>query len=59
MRMAAAGRRALGQLAGDPPQVELVAEDLRAALRAVDLLAGKVDVEAVLDVVFSSFCIGK
>ncbi len=40
-------------------QEELVAEDLRAALRSLDFLTGKVDVEAVLDMVFSSFCLGK
>ena len=31
----------------------------RAALRALDFLVGAVDVEAVLDVVFQSFCLGK
>ncbi|HRO12163.1 tRNA uridine-5-carboxymethylaminomethyl(34) synthesis GTPase MnmE [Amaricoccus sp.] len=41
------------------PRVELVAEELRAALRALDFLVGAVDVEAVLDVVFQSFCLGK
>lgn len=41
------------------PAVELVGEDLRSALRALDFLIGKVDVEAVLDVVFRSFCLGK
>lgn len=38
---------------------ELVAEDLRTALTALGRATGRVDVEAVLDVVFSSFCIGK
>ena len=37
----------------------LVAEDLRGALRALDVLVGKTDVEAVLDVVFAGFCLGK
>ena len=41
------------------PQVELAAEELRAALRALDFLVGRVDVEAVLDVIFASFCLGK
>ena len=40
-------------------QTELVAEELRAALRAVDFLVGRVDVEAVLDVIFRNFCLGK
>ncbi len=39
--------------------LELAAEELRAALRALDFLVGKVDVEAVLDVIFQSFCLGK
>ncbi|CEJ16223.1 tRNA modification GTPase MnmE [bacterium YEK0313] len=38
---------------------ELVAEDLRTGLNALGRATGRVDVEAVLDVVFSSFCIGK
>jgi tRNA modification GTPase len=38
---------------------ELAAEDLRLAARAVGRIAGRVDAEAVLDVVFGSFCIGK
>jgi len=38
---------------------ELAAEDLRLAARALARVAGRVDVEDVLDVVFASFCIGK
>ncbi len=38
---------------------ELAAEDIRHASRAVSQVSGQVDVEDVLDVVFSSFCIGK
>ncbi len=38
---------------------ELRAEALRAALRALGRLTGTVGVEAVLDLVFSEFCIGK
>ncbi len=38
---------------------ELAAEEMRQALRALDALVGRVDVENVLDVIFSSFCIGK
>ena len=37
----------------------LVAESLRLALRALGRLAGTVDVEDVLDRIFSRFCIGK
>lgn len=39
--------------------VDLVAEDLRSAMRAVDSLVGRIDVEQVLDEIFSCFCIGK
>lgn len=41
------------------PHWELVAEDLRLALRALDGLVGRVDVEDVLGRIFASFCIGK
>jgi tRNA modification GTPase len=47
--------RALDQ--GDAP--ELAAEDVRSALAALGRIVGRVDVEAVLDLVFSAFCIGK
>jgi tRNA modification GTPase len=39
--------------------LELVAEDLRLAARALQRLAGAVDVEELLDLIFSRFCIGK
>lgn len=38
---------------------ELLAAEVRKALRSVDELVGKVDVEDLLDEIFSSFCIGK
>lgn len=38
---------------------ELKAEDLRLALRALGRIAGRVDVEDVLDLIFKEFCIGK
>ncbi|WP_281299930.1 MULTISPECIES: tRNA uridine-5-carboxymethylaminomethyl(34) synthesis GTPase MnmE [unclassified Iodidimonas] len=37
----------------------LAAEDIRMAARAVGRITGRVDVESMLDIVFSSFCIGK
>ncbi len=37
----------------------LIAEELRCALRAFDRLSGRCDVEALLDRIFGSFCIGK
>ncbi len=38
---------------------ELVAEDLRLALRDLGRITGKVDVEDLLDMVFHDFCVGK
>jgi tRNA modification GTPase len=40
-------------------QTELVAEEVRIAIRALERLVGRVDVEDVLDQLFASFCIGK
>ncbi|GHC51700.1 tRNA uridine-5-carboxymethylaminomethyl(34) synthesis GTPase MnmE [Neogemmobacter tilapiae] len=40
-------------------RAELIADDLRQGLRALESLVGKVDVEDYLDEIFSSFCIGK
>lgn len=44
-------------VAGGP--LELIAEEIRLAARAVGEITGRVDVEHVLDRLFSSFCIGK
>ncbi|MBX9699649.1 MAG: tRNA uridine-5-carboxymethylaminomethyl(34) synthesis GTPase MnmE, partial [Acetobacteraceae bacterium] len=41
------------------PLPELRAEALRAALQALGRITGRVGVEAVLDLVFGEFCIGK
>ena len=58
--------RAIGHLddasagLGQPDSMtDMIAEDLRSAIRAVDSIVGRVDVEQVLDEIFSSFCIGK
>lgn len=40
-------------------RVELAAEGLRSAIRALEMLVGRVDVEHLLDEIFASFCIGK
>lgn len=45
--------------AGEARLPELAAESLRAALRALGRLTGRVEVEQVLDAVFRDFCIGK
>jgi len=41
------------------PAVELLAEDLRLAVRAIGRITGRVDVEDLLDIIFREFCIGK
>jgi tRNA modification GTPase len=41
------------------PLPELVAEDLRFAMRALARITGTFDVEDLLDIVFRDFCIGK
>jgi len=47
------------RLKTDPEHAELIAEDMRGAIRALESLVGRVDVEHLLDEIFSSFCIGK
>jgi tRNA modification GTPase len=39
--------------------LELVAEDVRLAARALDRITGRIDPEQVLGRIFSTFCIGK
>ena len=43
----------------DHSRVELAAEHLRRAVRALDALVGRVDVDDLLGEIFASFCIGK
>lgn len=47
------------ELEGGSGRVELAAELIRQGIRALDSLVGRVDVEDLLDEIFSSFCIGK
>jgi len=51
-------RRAREGLEGGIP-LELPAEDLRLASRALGRIVGRVDVEELLDVIFREFCLGK
>ena len=41
------------------PLPEMVAEDVRLAVRALGGITGRVDVEDLLDIIFRDFCIGK
>ncbi|HEC91197.1 MAG TPA: tRNA uridine-5-carboxymethylaminomethyl(34) synthesis GTPase MnmE [Alphaproteobacteria bacterium] len=55
-------RAALGRFfeaANEGKGPEIAAEELRLAQRALGRITGRVDVEDLLDVIFSDFCIGK
>lgn len=57
------GKTSLGAakdlLMRDPDCYDLAAEEIRSAIRSLELLIGRVDVENLLDEIFSSFCLGK
>lgn len=42
-----------------PNYYDIAAEELRRAIRALESLVGRVDVENLLDEIFASFCLGK
>ena len=50
---------AMAEVRRGSARAELAAAELRIALRALEALVGRVDVENLLDEIFSSFCIGK
>ena len=50
---------AQAEVLGKATRVELAADQLHRAIRALDSLLGRVDVEDLLDEIFASFCIGK
>ncbi|ARE83541.1 tRNA modification GTPase MnmE [Roseovarius mucosus] len=50
---------ALELLSYGEASAEVAAEELRVAIRALDSLVGRIDVEMVLDEIFASFCLGK
>ena len=60
-RIAYADALAALERALDPAQgeLELVAEDLRLAARALERIAGRIDVEDVLGEIFKRLCVGK
>lgn len=51
--------QAFGELLCAQPRADIVAEHLRHAIRALDSLIGRVDVEDLLGEIFARFCIGK
>lgn len=50
---------AAGILELGPDHYEICSEEIRSGIRALDSLIGHVDVESILDEIFSSFCLGK
>jgi len=38
---------------------DITAEEIRTAIRALDSLVGRIDIENILDEIFASFCLGK
>ncbi len=57
----AAEALAAGQtvLESGPDMYDIAAEELRTAIRALESLVGRIDVETLLDEIFASFCLGK
>jgi tRNA modification GTPase len=50
---------AMSVLEHGPEHYDIAAEELRHSIRALEALVGRIDVENLLDVIFSSFCLGK
>ncbi|MFK7868197.1 MAG: tRNA uridine-5-carboxymethylaminomethyl(34) synthesis GTPase MnmE [Roseobacter sp.] len=47
-------------LVGEGPELyDIAAEELRSAIRSLEIVVGRIDVETLLDEIFSSFCLGK
>ena len=51
--------RVLELLRADPLPFELASQELYFALSELDFVFGRIDIESVLDEIFSSFCLGK
>jgi len=47
------------QAMGEGSELELAAEDVRLAARALDRITGRIDPDHVLGRIFATFCIGK
>lgn len=50
---------ALVQIGVGPDQYDIAAEEIRVAIRSLETVVGRVDVENLLDEIFASFCLGK
>ena len=60
MEAALSGLGTAGEMLDEGPwRYDLVSEEIRAVIRSLEALVGRVDVENLLDGIFSRFCIGK
>ncbi len=60
MRRGASSLQRVRQMVSEADSdIDLVAEELHTAIRALDSLVGQIDIESVLDEIFASFCLGK
>ncbi|QEW22872.1 tRNA modification GTPase MnmE [Marinibacterium anthonyi] len=60
MERAASGLSAAQSVLEQGPDLyDIAAEELRGAIRALESLVGRVDVESLLDEIFARFCLGK
>lgn len=60
MQRANVGLEAAKKIVAQGPELyDIAAEELRVAIRALEALVGRIDVEKLLDEIFSSFCLGK
>ena len=51
--------RVVPLVSSGPEHYDICAEELRSATRLIEALVGRIDVENLLDEIFSSFCLGK
>ena len=47
------------KLSLEPKNLDIFAEDIRLSLFEISKITGKKDIEEILDIIFSDFCIGK
>ncbi|MCV6610552.1 MAG: hypothetical protein OIF55_07280, partial [Amphritea sp.] len=52
-------QEAINLLDAGPDLYDVCSEEIRVAARALEALLGRVDVEHLLDEIFTSFCVGK
>lgn len=50
---------AIDVLKRGPDEYDIAAEEMRSAIRALETLVGRIDVENLLDEIFANFCLGK